>query len=102
MLCYIICNSYHPCPVFVLDGLFRTRFAEAARIYDFSARDISMPEPERTLYILSAFINFIKFTEQHCNPLAIELRDKSATLIAQRDQVTHDLDVVQNSIDISK
>jgi kinetochore protein Nuf2 len=75
-----------------------TRFAEAARINDFCAADMVYPERERTIDLLSAFINFIKFTEQWCNPFIKELRDKSAAAITEREQVVLELAEIQEKI----
>ncbi|KAF8122092.1 hypothetical protein EV363DRAFT_1558321 [Boletus edulis] len=44
-----------------------TRLANTARISDFSPKDLYPRDPERTRFILSAFIKFVKFTEQ-CTP----------------------------------
>ncbi|KAG1715661.1 hypothetical protein ID866_1503 [Astraeus odoratus] len=78
-----------------------TRFANAARIMDFSAKDVYLPDPERTRFILSAFINFVKFAEQ-CTPFVSGLRDKSATLIEEREQVAQELSAVQHKLNVLK
>jgi kinetochore protein Nuf2 len=70
---------------------YSSRFAKAARIDDFCAGDISHPERERTIDLLSAFINFIKFTEQCCDALVKALRDNSVGIITEREQVSHAL-----------
>jgi kinetochore protein Nuf2 len=77
---------------------FSTRFAEAARINNFCAADMSYPERERTIDLLSAFINFIKFTEQWCNPFVKDLRDRSSAMITEREQVALELEAVQEKI----
>ncbi|TFK42826.1 Nuf2 family-domain-containing protein [Crucibulum laeve] len=79
-----------------------TRFAKAARVEDFNAKDIYSPERERTLILLSAFINFVKFTEQYCNDFVKDLRDRSDALIVERDQVAQQLTIVQQSIETMK
>ena len=48
---------------------------------------MSHPERERTIDLLSAFINFIKFTEQCCDALVKSLRDKSVDMITEREQM---------------
>ena len=73
--------------------IYRTRFAKAARVDDFNSRDIYSPERERTLVLLSAFINFIKFTEQYCDVFLKDLRDRSDTLIVRRQEVTARLNI---------
>jgi kinetochore protein Nuf2 len=78
---------------------YRIRFAKAARVDDFNSRDIYSPERERTLRLLSAFINFIKFTEQYCDTFLKDLRDRSDTLIVRRDGVTARLKEVQDKVD---
>lgn len=76
-----------------------TRFAKAARVEDFNLKDISSPERERTLILLSAFINFVKFTEQYCNSFVKDLTDRSSTLIVERDQISQQLAEVEQSIE---
>ncbi|KAJ3867566.1 Nuf2 family-domain-containing protein [Lentinula novae-zelandiae] len=75
-----------------------TRFANAARVEDFSSYDISKPTKERTLLLLSAFINFVKFTEQLCNPFVNELVNRSNALLVDRDQVSSKLAQTQKQI----
>ncbi|KAJ4480499.1 Nuf2 family-domain-containing protein [Lentinula edodes] len=75
-----------------------TRFANAARVDDFSSYDISKPTKERTLLLLSAFINFVKFTEQLCNPFVNELVNRSNALLVDRDQVSSKLAQTQKQI----
>ncbi|CAA7267980.1 unnamed protein product [Cyclocybe aegerita] len=76
-----------------------TRFAKAARVEDFNSRDLYNPERERTIVLLSAFINFVKFTEQFCDPFLKDLRERSDTLIAQRDNVQDQLNEIQRKLD---
>jgi len=61
---------------------------------DFSAKDIHLPDPERTRFILSAFINFVKFAEQ-CTSFVSGLRDKSATISEERERVAQELSTIQ-------
>ncbi|KAJ4488227.1 Nuf2 family-domain-containing protein [Lentinula aciculospora] len=75
-----------------------TRFANAARVDDFSAYDIFKPTKERTLLLLSAFINFVKFTEQLCNPFVNELANRSDALLVERDQISSKLVQVQKQV----
>ena len=56
------------------------------------------PERERTIDLLSAFITFIKFTEQWCNPFIKELRDKSVAVITEREQAVLELAEMQEKI----
>lgn len=67
----------------------RVRLADAAKVPDFSGKDIFTPTAERTRLILSAFINFVKFSEQ-CMPFVEKLRGKAADLIQERESVTHE------------
>ncbi|TFY82587.1 hypothetical protein EWM64_g1426 [Hericium alpestre] len=78
-----------------------TRFANVAKIHDFSAKDIYFPERERTRSILSAFINFIKFTEQ-CQGFVNGLREKSAARVGEREQVSRELAEVRQRIAMIK
>jgi len=77
----------------------RTRFAKAARVEDFSSRDLFSPERERTTILLSAFINFVKFTEQYCDSFLKDLRERSDALIIQRDDAAEQLKEIQERID---
>lgn len=74
----------------------------AARVPDFTAKDIGQPGRERTLYLLSAFINFVKFTEQWCNHFIKSICDKSAATVAERDEVALKLDLVTHEINALK
>ena len=65
----------------------RTRLADAAKVPDFSGKDIFTPTSERTRLILSAFINLVKFSEQHM-PFVSKLRGKAADLIQERENVS--------------
>ncbi|KAF7359470.1 hypothetical protein MSAN_01289800 [Mycena sanguinolenta] len=76
-----------------------TRLARAARVEDFCAKDIQSPERERTLHLLSAFINFVKFTEQFCEPFVKRLRDRSDEIIAERDKISRRLAGITQEID---
>ncbi|KAF9228623.1 hypothetical protein BS17DRAFT_772262 [Gyrodon lividus] len=78
-----------------------TRFANAARILDFSAKDLYLPDPERTRFILSAFINFVKFAEQ-CAPFISNLRDQSTAIIEEREQVAQELAALQHKLNTLK
>jgi kinetochore protein Nuf2 len=90
---FILTNSF--CSVFFSS----TRFAKAARVEDFNAKDVFSPDRERTLILLSAFINFVKFTEQYCNAFVKELRSRSDAIIVERDQVSEQLSEIRRSID---
>jgi Nuf2 family len=67
----------------------RIRLADAAKVPDFSSKDIFAPTAERTRLILSAFINFVKFSEQSM-PLVTKLRGKAADLIQERENAVHE------------
>ena len=54
---------------------------------DFSARDLYFPESDRRRAILSAFINFIKFSEQN-EAFLLRLREQSSALLKERHIVT--------------
>ena len=69
--------------------LLSQRFAGAAKIIDFSSRDLYFPDPDRTRSILSAFINFIKFSEQS-EAFINRLRDQSTAVIRERQAVTEE------------
>ncbi|PFH47672.1 hypothetical protein AMATHDRAFT_151540 [Amanita thiersii Skay4041] len=78
------------------------RFARAARIKRFSSKDAFNPERERTLYLLSGFINFVQFTEQYCNPFVNELREQSDGILVEREQVLAQLAEAQQRLDAMK
>ena len=65
------------------------RFANAAKINDFSSKDLYFPDPDRTRSIFSAFINFIKFSEQS-ETFINRLRDQSTAVIKERQAVTEE------------
>ncbi|KAH9977227.1 Nuf2 family-domain-containing protein [Lactifluus volemus] len=65
------------------------RLADAAKVPDFSSKDIFAPTAERTRLILSAFINFVKFSEQSLS-LVTKLRGKAADLIQDRESTAHE------------
>ncbi|KAG6910904.1 hypothetical protein DXG01_006587 [Tephrocybe rancida] len=79
-----------------------TRFAKAARVEDFNAKDLVSPERERTLILLSAFINFVKFTEQYCNAFVKDLRDRSEAIIVERAQIFEQVAELVRNIDALK
>ncbi|THH26364.1 hypothetical protein EUX98_g7826 [Antrodiella citrinella] len=66
------------------------RFARAAKIMDFSAKDLSFPDAERTRSVFSAFINLVKFSEQ-CESFITGLREKSASVAEERNKITSEL-----------
>lgn len=66
--------------------IFRTRLAHAARVTDFSMKDLVFPESERTRSILSAIINFIKFCEER-EVFLKKLRDQSSAALEERKSV---------------
>ncbi|KAG6878753.1 hypothetical protein C0993_008052 [Termitomyces sp. T159_Od127] len=83
----------------VQNALFASATEEkAARVEDFNAKDLISPEKERTLILLSAFINFIKFTEQYCNAFVKGLRDRSEAIIVDRAQVSEQLIELEQKI----
>ncbi|RDB21520.1 putative kinetochore protein NUF2 [Hypsizygus marmoreus] len=79
-----------------------TRFAKAARVDDFNAKDIFSPDRDRTLVLLSAFINFVKFTEQYCNAFVKDLRERSESVIIERDQVREQIIEISSNIEALK
>jgi kinetochore protein Nuf2 len=81
---------------FLIDYLSQ-RLARAAQINDFSFKDLSSPDPERTRGHLSAFINFVKFSEQRAD-FIMRLRDKSARTNEERDKVVQALRVAEKEV----
>ena len=78
-------------------GLVRVRENQRLSLHQHGSSGM-----ERTIDLLSAFINFIKFTEQWCDPFIKELRDKSAAMLSEREQVTLELEQVQEKIKVLK
>jgi kinetochore protein Nuf2 len=68
---------------------------------DFSSRDLAAPEPERTRFILSAFINFVKFAEQ-CATFISNVRERSTQVIDEREQVIQELSEFQHKLSVLK
>ncbi|KAL5482632.1 NUF2 [Sanghuangporus weigelae] len=73
------------------------RLCHAARVQDFSMRDLVFPEPERTRNILSAIINFIKFAEERA-PFLKKLRDQSSSALEERDQTKQKVEEMRRKI----
>ena len=65
---------------------------------DFSARDLYFPESDRMRAILSAFINFIKFSEQS-EAFINRLRDQSTAVIRERQTVTEEVQDLQEKME---
>jgi kinetochore protein Nuf2 len=80
----------------------RSRFASAAQVADFSAKDLYAPEKGRTLTLLSAFINFVKFTEQFCDKFVKDLREHSEKILGEREEVAEELENIQREIEAIK
>lgn len=75
----------------------RQRFAHAAKIADFNAKDLAAPEPERTRGHLSAFINLVKFSEQRADFIK-DLRTKSASINQERVEVSRKLEEAEREV----
>ncbi|KAL5501596.1 NUF2 [Sanghuangporus vaninii] len=73
------------------------RLGHAARVQDFSMRDLVFPEPERTRNILSAIINFIKFAEERA-PFLKKLRDQSSSALEERDRTKQKVEEMRQKI----
>ncbi|EIW60678.1 kinetochore-associated Ndc80 complex subunit NUF2 [Trametes versicolor FP-101664 SS1] len=73
------------------------RLAHAAKIEDFSAKDLYFPEPDRTRAVFSAFINFIKFTEQS-EAFINRLRNQSSAVIKERQAVLEETAELQQRV----
>jgi kinetochore protein Nuf2 len=78
-----------------------TRFANAARILDFNARDIATPTSERTRLILAAFINLMRFTQQRAG-FVQSLREKSDGIIEERNKFSQELTAYREKIAVMK
>nr|GAT58016.1 predicted protein [Mycena chlorophos] len=78
--------------------LHLARLARAARSDEFSATDLHAPTKDRTLRHLSAFINFVKFTEQFCYPFVAKLQDSSEKIVHEHERVTRKLNEVTEEI----
>lgn len=66
---------------------------------DFNLRDIYFPERERTITLLSAFINFLKFTSEFCDGFLKDLHERSDALIIQRDDIGDKVRAIQEKVD---
>lgn len=76
---------------------YSQRLAHAAKIEDFSAKDLYFPEPDRTRAVFSAFINFIKFTEQS-EAFINRLRNQSSAVIKERQAVLEETAELQQRV----
>lgn len=98
VLFYHLYVGLHSFCYFVFPKTSRSQqLARAAQINDFSFKDLSSPDPERTRGHLSAFINFIKFSEQRAD-FIMGLRDKSARVNEERDKVVQTLRVTEKEV----
>ena len=85
--CLCICEYHYFSPVasLIQQCNDRQRFARAAKIVDFTAKDLAFPEPDRTRSIFSAFINLVKFSEQ-CESFIKGLKSQSTSVTKERDR----------------
>lgn len=88
-------------PTGLPDPAHRQRFANAAKINDFSSKDLYFPDPDRTRSIFSAFINFIKFSEQS-EAFINRLREQSTAVIRERQVVTEEIQDLQEKMEAFK
>ncbi|KAH9967904.1 Nuf2 family-domain-containing protein [Russula dissimulans] len=63
-----------------------SRLAAAAKVPDFCGKDIFTPTPERTRIVLSAFINFVRFSQQNAS-YAAKIRGKAADMAQELENV---------------
>ncbi|KDQ60560.1 hypothetical protein JAAARDRAFT_553066 [Jaapia argillacea MUCL 33604] len=78
-----------------------TRFATAAKIPSFSSRDVTFPEPERTRDNLSAFVNFVKFSEQ-CSQFLNGARSKDGEVMQERESLALRIQERRSKLDALK
>ncbi|KAI0034709.1 Nuf2 family-domain-containing protein [Vararia minispora EC-137] len=74
-----------------------TRFADAAKIPDFSTKDVVLPESKRTRLIFSAFINFVNFSEQHADEIS-RIREEAEHAAKERERQVDDLGRIRGEI----
>ncbi|KAI5900061.1 uncharacterized protein SCHCODRAFT_02481993 [Schizophyllum commune H4-8] len=79
-----------------------TRLASAARIEDFNSKDLTNPDPDRTNVLLSAFINFIKFTEQFCHEPFTKIMHSADKVVQERKAAEDDLSRINQEIKVIK
>ncbi|KAF8919466.1 Nuf2 family-domain-containing protein [Mucidula mucida] len=84
-------NLYSPALTLHILFYHLNRLIEAAGMEGFSLADIVNPKPTRTIQFLAAVINFVKFTDQFCEPFVQELQKRAEDLLNERDQTTEDL-----------
>ena len=75
----------------------RARFADAAKISDFSSKDVVVPDAKRTRNIISAFVNFVNFYEQNA-PIATELQERSGQFVQERDRIVAEGDRIRSEL----
>ena len=93
----ITCKCLYLSSIQSFNCFCRQRFARAAKIADFNAKDLAAPEPERTRAHFSAFINLVKFSEQRADFIK-DLRSKSASINRERVDVTRRLSETQAEV----
>ncbi|TRM59457.1 Nuf2 family-domain-containing protein [Schizophyllum amplum] len=79
-----------------------TRLAQAACIDNFNSRDLTHPEPARTRVLLSAFINFIKFTEQYCHEPSTKIMHNAEKVVQERRAAEDELSRINQEITVIK
>ena len=77
------------------------RFAGIAKITDFSSRDLYFPDPDRTRSVLSAFINFIKFSEQS-EAFISRLQEQSTSILRERQTVIEETEELERKMSVFK
>ena len=75
------------------------RMARAARIEDFSLTDLLTPKPGRTLRILSAIINFLKYVYEECLGNVEKMEKFSERKLVERDRLRVELQARQKEFD---
>ncbi|KZV73976.1 hypothetical protein PENSPDRAFT_742231 [Peniophora sp. CONT] len=73
------------------------RFASAAKISDFSSKDVAVPDTKRTRNIISAFVNFVNFYEQNA-PIAKDLQERSGQFVQERDRIISEGDRIRSEL----
>ena len=56
---------------------------------DFCGKDIFTPTPERTRIVLSAFINFVRFSQQNAS-FAAKMHGKAADMAQELESATQE------------
>ena len=70
----------------------------ASRLDSFTIKDLGQPEKGRTMNILSAIVNFVKFSEEQAD-LIRSLQSQDIYALEEQDRLIEEINVIQKKVD---